>query len=222
MVFQSIFTPYISKLLKVTEPEGKGFLIIGGNRFARELAEVFVKNDIEVVITDSSWANVQKCRQLGLNTYYGSPVSAHADWSINLVGIGAMLGLSTSEYVNAVSAMKYKYEFGSNNVFVLRASQKESYKGIGSIETNLANLLFDEGVDFNTLIDRLNQGASIRSTNITPNYPLEKFFKDNPNAIALFIIDDNGYAQPFDKDKRLRFDSYSLVSLRDDVNKARD
>lgn len=222
VVFQSIFTPYISKLLKVTEPEGKGFLIIGGNRFARELAEVLVKNDIEVVITDSSWANVQKCRQLGLNTYYGSPVSAHADWSINLVGIGAMLGLSTSEYVNAVSAMKYKYEFGSNNVFVLRASQKESYKGIGSIETNLANLLFDEGVDFNTLIDRLNQGASIRSTNITPNYPLEKFFKDNPNAIALFIIDDNGYAQPFDKDKRLRFDSYSLVSLRDDVNKARD
>ncbi|MDE4994595.1 NAD-binding protein, partial [Francisella tularensis subsp. holarctica] len=80
----------------VTEPEGKGFLIIGVNRFARELAEIFVKNDIEVVITDSSWCNVQKCRQLGLNTYYGSPVSIHAVWSINLVGIGAMMGLSTS------------------------------------------------------------------------------------------------------------------------------
>ena len=59
VVFQSIFTPAISKALGVREPEGKGFLIIGGNRFARELAEVFVKNDIEVLITDSSWGNVQ-------------------------------------------------------------------------------------------------------------------------------------------------------------------
>lgn len=49
----------------------------------------------------------------------------------------------------------------------------------------------------------LNQGATIRSTNITPNYTLEKFFSDNPNAIGLFIIDDNGYAQPFSKNKRL-------------------
>jgi len=217
VVFQSVFTPVISKRLGVTEPEGKGFLIIGGNRFARELAEVFVKNDIDVVITDSSWGNVQKCRQLGLNTYYGSPVSIHADWSINLVGIGAMLGLSTSEYVNAVSAMKYKHEFGSNSTYVLRTAQKESYKGIGSIETNLATLLFEEGVDFNILIDRLNQGASIRSTNITLNYTLENFFIDNVNAIALFIIDANGYAQPFVKGKKIKLETYSLVSLRDDV-----
>ncbi|QIV95323.1 sodium/proton antiporter (CPA1 family) [Allofrancisella inopinata] len=216
VIFQSVFAPFISKLLKVTEPEGKGFLIIGGNRFARELAEVFVKNDIEVLITDSSWTNVQKCRQLGLNTYYGSPVSVHADWSISLVGIGAMLGLSTSEYVNAVSAMKYKYEFGANNTYVLRASQKESYKGIGSIETNLATLLFDEGIDFNVLIERLNQGAKIRSTNITPNYTLENFFVDNTNAIPLFTIDSNGYVQPFFRDKKIKSESYSLVSLRDD------
>ncbi|MDE4967643.1 sodium:proton exchanger, partial [Francisella tularensis subsp. holarctica] len=90
-----------------------------------------------------------------------SPVSIHADGSINFVGIGAMLGLSTSEYGNAVSAMKYKYEVGSNNVYVLRTAHKESYKGIGAIETHLANLLFDEGVDFHILIEMLNQGATI-------------------------------------------------------------
>ncbi|MDE4940672.1 sodium:proton exchanger, partial [Francisella tularensis subsp. holarctica] len=38
VVFQSIVTTYISKALGVTEPEVKGFFIIGGNRFARELA----------------------------------------------------------------------------------------------------------------------------------------------------------------------------------------
>ncbi|ASG67231.1 sodium:proton exchanger [Francisella halioticida] len=219
VVFQSIFAPSISKILGVTEPEGKGFLITGGNRFARELAEIFVKNDIEVIITDSSWANVQKCRQLGLNTYYGSPVSIHADWSISLVGIGSMLGLSTSEYINAVSAIKYKHEFGSKNTYVLRTSQKESYKGIGAIETNLATLLFDESVDFNILIDRLNQGASIRSTNITPNYTLDNFFMDNSGAIPLFIIDSYGYAQPFSKNKRVKLENFSLISLRDNINK---
>lgn len=43
VVFQSICTPAISKALGVREPEGKGFLIIGGNRFARELAEVLLR-----------------------------------------------------------------------------------------------------------------------------------------------------------------------------------
>ncbi|GAB4221773.1 MAG: sodium:proton antiporter [Francisella sp.] len=218
VVFQSIVTPYISKCLGVSEPEGKGFLIIGGNRFARELAEVLVKNDIDVIITDSSWSNVQKCRQLGLNTYYGSPVSINADWSINLVGIGSMLGLSTSEYINALSAIKYKYEFGSNNVYVIRSPQKESYKGIGSIETNIANLLFDEGINLKLLLDMLNNGAKIRSTNITPNYTLDNFFVDNPDAIGLFIIDSNGYAQPYNKDKKIKFDNYILISLRKDDN----
>ncbi|MDE4992650.1 sodium:proton exchanger, partial [Francisella tularensis subsp. holarctica] len=78
------------------------------------------------------------------------------------------------------------------------------------------NLLFDEGVDFNILIEMLNQGAKIRRTNITPNYTLEKFCSDNPNAIGLFIIDDNVYAQPFSKNKKIKFESYNLISLRDD------
>lgn len=222
VVFQSIFAPAISKMLGVTEPEGKGFLIVGGNKFARELAAVFVKNDIEVVITDSSWKNVQQCRQLGLNTYYGSPVSAHADWSINLIGLGAMLGLSTSEYINAVSAMKYKHEFGSRSIYVLRNVQQESYKGIGSMESNLATPLFEEGVDFNMLIEKMNDGAKIRSTNITPNYPSGNFFTDNDGAIPLFTIDNDGFAEPFVAGKRIKLETYALVSLREgskDTNK---
>lgn len=215
VIFESLFVPFLSRALKVSEPEGKGFLIIGGNKFARELAEVFVKHDIELTITDSSWANVQKCRQLGLNTYYGSPVSLHADWNINLVGIGSMLGLSTSEYVNAVSAVKYVHEFGASNIFVLRTPQKESYKGIGAIETNIANLLFEEGVDYNYLLERLNNGARIKSTNITENYTLDNFLSDNRNAVPLFIVDENGYVQPFVKNRKIKPVTFSLISLSD-------
>ncbi|MBD5784255.1 hypothetical protein IFN73_09575, partial [Francisella tularensis subsp. holarctica] len=51
------------------------------------------------------------------------------------------------------------------------------------------------------------------------NYTLEKFFSDNTNAIGLFIIDDNGYAQPFSKNKKIKFESYILISLRDDKSK---
>ncbi|MDE4949095.1 sodium:proton exchanger, partial [Francisella tularensis subsp. holarctica] len=79
--------------------------------------------------------------------------------------------------------------------------------------------LFDEGVDFTILIEMLKHGATLRSTNITPNYTLEKFFSDNPNAIGLFNIDDNGYAQPFSKNKKIKLESYNLISLRDDKSK---
>jgi hypothetical protein len=213
VIFQSIFTPYISRLLKVTEPESKGFLIIGGNRLGREVAYIFGKHDIDVVIADSSWTNVQICRQMGLNTYYGSPVSTNADMSINLVGLGNMLGLSSSEYVNAVAAIKYRSEFGAQNTHVLRSPQKESYKGVGGIQTNLANLLFDNGIDFNVLAGLFDKGARIKSTNITANYTLDDFLLGNPDALLLFVIYDGGVVDTCYKDKKIRQISYSLISL---------
>ena len=215
VIFQSLFVPPISRMLKVSEPEGKGFLIIGGNVFAREVAVALAKKDVDIVITDSSWANIQKCRQLGLNTYYGSPVSVHADWNINLDGIGSMLGLSTSEYINAISAVKYGHEFGADKIYVIRATQKESYKGIGSMEGNFANLLFDEGVDHNTVTEKLNNGYKVKTTRITENYTLDRFLDVNTNAIPLFTIEDNGSVIPFKKDRKVKLINYTLISLKD-------
>ncbi len=214
VIFQSLFVPPISRMLKVSEPEGKGFLIIGGNVFAREVAVALAKKDVDIVITDSSWANIQKCRQLGLNTYYGSPVSVHADWNINLDGIGSMLGLSTSEYINAISAVKYSHEFGADNVYVIRATQTESYKGIGSMGANLAMPLFEEHMDHNFFTEKMNNGYEIGSTRITENYTLDRFVEANPTAVLLFKIDDSGTVMPYKKDLRLRQNGYTLITLR--------
>ena len=71
---------------------------------------------------------------------------------------------------------KYQFHIDNNSAILLRNVQQESYKGIGSIESNLATLLFEEGVDFNVLIDKMNNGAKVKSTNLTPNYTLEDFF----------------------------------------------
>jgi len=215
VIFQSVFVPPISRWLGVSEPEGKGFLIIGGNKFARELGAVFAKRDIEVVITDSSWTNAQKCRQLGLNTYYGSPVSVNADWNLSLDGIGSMLGLSTSEYVNTISAVKYARELGASNIYVVRSTQKESYKGTGSMEENYATQLFDEGVDSNTITEKLNNGYRIKSTRITKTYTFDRFISNNKEAIPLFTIDDNDNVRPFMNDRRIKQANYILISLKE-------
>ena len=47
----------------------------------------------------------------GLPTYYGNPVSEHAERNLRLVGIGRVLALTPNMELNALAAQHYRLEF---------------------------------------------------------------------------------------------------------------
>ena len=62
----------------------------------------------------------------GLPTFYGNPVSSHADQYLDLVGYGKLLGLSPRRELNTMATMRYRLEFGEPNVYSLPwQSEKE-------------------------------------------------------------------------------------------------
>ena len=61
----------------------------------------------------------------GLDTYYGDPVSAHADRQLELEGIGRLFAMSRRPALNTLAVVKFRREFGRNRVFTLRNAQEK-------------------------------------------------------------------------------------------------
>ena len=71
-------------------------------------------------MTDSTWENIRLARMEGLETYYGNPISEHADRNLNLVGIGKVLAVSGRSNLETLACLKFKPEFDDENVYELK------------------------------------------------------------------------------------------------------
>ncbi len=184
VVLQSATAGLLARLLGVAEPEPKGFLIIGANPVARAIAVVLKKRGFSTLLTDSNWEHIKAARMLGLETYYGNPVSDHADWHLNLVGIGRMLGLSRHADLNALSGLKYRAEFGRNAIYTLKSSIDidKSEKHTVSDE-HRGNVLFGDGVTYAKLASLLSRGAQLRSTLLTEDFDFSAYCERNDTKV---------------------------------------
>ncbi|WP_395946769.1 cation:proton antiporter [Caedibacter taeniospiralis] len=189
VIIQSLTAPFLARLLHASVPEPRGFLIIGGNTLARAIAQELKNNDVHVVMADTSWRSVQTCRLQGLNCYYGSSVSEHADWHLNLVGIGRMLGCSSSEQMNTLAAVKYYREFdGRVSVFVLPTAQNKANSKLNYLTKKYAQRLFSKDLSYQVLRSIVKQGGQIKTTALSNEFTWEQFASLNQRAIPLFYI----------------------------------
>ena len=191
VVFQSITSKFIASVLRVREPDPKGFLIIGANPVARAIANALVKQGYRTLLTALNWDSVHAARMEGLDAYYGNPISEHADRHLDLIGLGRMLALTPQSDLNTLAAMRYKREFGRNNIFTIstKISDAEISKEIAATK-HTGSILFNNDVTFVDLLNLLNQGAKIRSTTITKNFDFKSYEETHKDrAIPLFAID---------------------------------
>ena len=151
------------------------------------------------MLIDSSWDNIRAALMDGLNTYYGKPVSEHADRHLDLVGIGQLLALSPRSELNALSTMRYHAEFGGGNLFVLNPSDEEdsTEKRKYSMQKG-TKILFDEDVNYARLSKMMVDGAEIRCTSITEKFDISDYNKKYySRSIPLFAFNPKGRIYPF-------------------------
>ncbi len=199
VVLQSATARPIASWLGVAEPEAKGFLFIGANPFARALALALNEKGYRTLLVDSSWDNIRAALMNGLQTYYGNPVSEHADRHIDLVGIGQLLALSPRPELNALATMRYRAEFGSGNLYVLDPESHEESTDKRTFSTpKTTQILFDEDIGYTHLSEMLNNGAEIRSTNITEKFEMSDYNKKYyGRSVPLFALTPKGRIYAF-------------------------
>jgi CPA1 family monovalent cation:H+ antiporter len=189
VVLQSTTAGWIARWLKVAEPDANGMLIVGANQVARKIAAALKNQGIKTLLVDRNWPNIKTARMEGLSTYFGSPVSEHAEQYLDLVGLGRMLALSPQPAFNALSAIRYRSEFGRDAVYTLPDSGEVSEKEMIA-PAHRGNLLFQQDASYNKLASFIGKGAEVKVTLITEDFSFEAFLnQQDKKIIPLFVLD---------------------------------
>ena len=216
VLVQSLTAKQFARWLGVREPPPKGLLIIGAGNVARAIGKVLQEEEFKVILTDSNWENTKIARMEGLETYYGNPISEHADRHLDLVGIGRMLGLSGRGNLDALAFLRFKSEFGSNNIYELLTTREKLIPDKHRISTrHRGNQLFGENVSYGTIANWLREGAELRRTRLSEEFNFEKYMETNTDrCIPLFAIDDKKYLHIFTVEKPLvPQEEWTVISL---------
>ncbi len=199
VVLQSATARPMAIALGVAEPAPRGFLLIGANRVAREIGQALARYDRRVLMTDSNWEYISQVRMMGLDYYYGNPISSHADDNLNMIGIGQVVALTPDQHFNIMACMQFVDEFGEDKVHCL---QKVKTNGNGSEKHSVAQeyhgkLLMGGNVSYTQLASLLSRGAEIKHTKLSENFIYQDYLEHHKTnlVIPLFNVEDKGKIQ---------------------------
>lgn len=220
VVLQGATARPLARLLGVAEPEAKGYVVVGANRVARSIALALNRAGYRTLLTDTSWEHITSARREGLDTYYGNPVSEHADRHLELVGQGGLLALSPSAEQNNLAILRYRREFGAAHVFGLAAAPE------GAVPENLrsaallpGDALFGAAASFGRLNQALGAGARIDVLALTEKEGLADLkTRLGEDLLALFAIDPRGRLHVYTEANRPQpGPGWKLLVLRSDA-----
>ena len=203
VLIQSLTAKRLAGWLGVREPPPTGVLIVGAGNVARAIAKVLREKEFKVLLTDSSWENTRAARMEGLDTYYGNPISEHAERHLDLTGIGRMLAISGRGDLDALASLRFKTEFGAQGVYELRPSREMVISDKHRIGTrHRGNQLFGEDITYGTIANWLRDGAEIRSTQLSEEFGFEAYrHKYGERILPLFGIDTKSRLRIFTAEK---------------------
>ncbi len=191
VVLQGTTARPLARWLGVRDPAPAGFLIIGGGKVARVLAVALKDQGLRVVVADSNWENISQARMDGLETYFGNPVSEHADRYLDLSGIGKVITLSGRSGFAVMAGMHFRSVFGRRNTFELPTWTEEGKSDKHRVSAHLrGQRLFGEDITYNTLLSWIEAGAVVRVTTLGEEFTFQDYQAEYEGRfIPLFLID---------------------------------
>jgi NhaP-type Na+/H+ or K+/H+ antiporter len=216
VVIQSATSKSFAKILQVSEPPPTGVLIIGAGNVARAIGKAIQDQGFRVILTDSNWENTSLARMEGLNTYYGNPISEHAERHLDMVGIGKMLAMSGRANLDTLASLRFKSDFGEKGIYELKTTREKIISDKHKISTRHRGYqLFGEDITHGVLASWLRNDAEIRSTQLGDEFDFEAYMaKNTGKIIALFAIDHKKRLQFFVTDGKMKPESgWTIISL---------
>lgn len=202
VLLQSLTSRPLAKLLKVAEEKPRGILIVGANSFSRALGLALSNLGYRITIADNNWKDIQTARMAGLGTYYGHPLSTHADTYLDMVGVGKVFALSWRPALNALVCANFSRGVGQKNVYAVRHTEdKNSTPGSDMTPHFRSKRLFSETETLEKLSSLIGQGGEIKATQLSEAFGAKEYFDQyEGKSIVLCAIDPNEELHVFEKE----------------------
>ncbi|WP_435950072.1 cation:proton antiporter domain-containing protein [Psychrobacter sp. DM8] len=193
VMIQGLGAKLVGNLLGVREPETNGILVVGSNPVALLVATSLKDQGFDVIVAHNNYTNIAKARMSGLRTYFGNPISDHADNHLDLIGIGHLFAMSMDKEMNTLSEIHYRHEFGERKLYRLKFSDEKTKSERDDKQSNFkSQWLFGKDVTYTKLASMISKKARIKITNITDSYSFEQYRADNKQFVPLYTIDKEG------------------------------
>ena len=128
VVINATTAKLIARLLGVIQDSSRGILLVGANAITEIIGKYLQDNNRHVVVVDNNPKNVANISKIGLTAMQANVFQDDLNDQIDLVDIGYLMAMTSSQDVNNFAVKKYKKLFG----------EEGAYRLLGTSETRLA------------------------------------------------------------------------------------
>lgn len=193
VVIESATGSWLARRLGVSASGPRGLFVVGANRVSLAITQALLDQGKQVLIADTDAEGLRQARMMGAQTYYGNPLSEHADRHLELTNYGTLLAMSLRAEMNTLVCTRFRPEFGASRVYALQISKDGGKRSSSALALPLQALtLFADDVTWSQLAGLLAKGGRIRSTPLTREYSYENYLsKRGETIIPLFAFDED-------------------------------
>ncbi|MBC7351018.1 MAG: cation:proton antiporter [Thermogutta sp.] len=183
----------LARFLHLIQENPQGILFVGASHWVRELAILLQREGCRVVLVDSNRQNITAARLAGLPAIHGDALSESTRESIDYMGLGRMLAVTSNNEVNSLACMIYAEDFGRQEVYQLPwLAPKEKSRDPASPE-HRGRLLFGKDLTYSKIIEIFYQGGRFKSTKITKEFDFAQYrAMYGDKAHLLFVLRAGG------------------------------
>lgn len=182
----------LAALLKLKSHEMPGLLIVGGSRWALDLARKLKEIDVPVLIADPNWNHIAEARLADIPVFYGDIVSEAAHQTVDPKRFGVLAAVTDNDAYNALVCTDFGPELGRSHVFQLGRHEDEPERT--SLDFTLGGRPFTgDGLTFEELRERHWRGWRFQATRLSETYDFDAYLADRPEgAVVLMWITPSG------------------------------
>ncbi|MCM4172474.1 cell shape-determining protein [Arenibacter sp. TNZ] len=175
----------MAKLLGVFLEKSEGILIVGASKVPRLIASYLKKNNRHVVLIDNNSNNIDKAKNLGLESFVANIYSDNLTDNIELNDVGYLMALTGNSDINEYAIDTFKKEFGEHGSFRLVNTDE-----MNDPDNNPHEGLFSHTDDFITLTEAARSNPVIHEIELKGKEHYEgliEITKADKGIIPLFV-----------------------------------
>ena len=182
----------VARLLKLTDDEHKGVIIVGSTPWSIMLAEFLNARQIPVTISDGSWQRLAPARERGLDTYHGEILAEATEDHLEFDRFQALIAASDNEAYNSLVCSEFAPEIGRDSVYQVGDASGDDPRRLP--DTLRGRALFTSGVGVEELNRRHAMGWKLQANGASAADAGSKqpAVHDWPGADPLLILGSNG------------------------------
>lgn len=202
VVFHGFSISFVAEKLNLTTTDESGVLLIGGSKFAAQLATSIQESGHAVLVVDPSWTDLSDVRKEGIPNYTGDLLSEQIEYHLDLTPYRNMLAMTKHDVYNAHVCADFGPELGRDHLFQtafhLSGENRHSILKGG-------RYLFTPDLTITELENHVNAGYVIKKTHITKQYSYTQYLRErDDSSVLLYILKADGSIDFFTSDRELQ------------------